>query len=185
MYVFYARDVVTSAIKILETDSLGVVARIKPRDSWNMTLRGQYWSYEDDNALFHMQGDSFWETSPELGLWAGLDLSTTSSTEPSDYYWTPYWDQRIMAVLRYLQMWQGYTFRLDLLAGLQRDQARPLRTIADVNLSGAADWEPAWGLSSSYNKRVWTYADLYVDASVMALREYIEHRIILGLNLGF
>nr|HRR34639.1 polysaccharide deacetylase family protein [Kiritimatiellia bacterium] len=185
LFVYYARDLVTSSVKTLTSDSVGAVARWKPSDTWLVNLRSQYWSYEDDNALFYVQGESFWEAMPDIGVWYGLDLSTVSSSDASDYYWTPYWDQRLLGVLRYLQEWQGYTFRFDLVGGLQREGARPLRRTDDVGLSGKTDWELVWGASSTYNKRLGSYLDLFIDGSVMALREYIDHRFLIGFNLGF
>ncbi|MDD4026342.1 MAG: polysaccharide deacetylase family protein, partial [Kiritimatiellae bacterium] len=159
IYVYYARDLVMSAVKKYHSDAVGAIVRWKPSDSWHVSMRGQYWSYEDDNALFYLQGDSFWEMMPDEGVWFGLDASTVSSSDASDYYWSPYWDQRVMAILRYLQVWQGYSFRLDLMTGLQREQGRPPRREEDVDIAGAADWEFAWGFSSSYNKRVYKYLD--------------------------
>jgi len=185
LYVFYARDLVTSAVKPIESDSVGAIARWKPSDTWHVSVRSQYWSYEDDNALFYVQGDSFWEVMSDMGIWLGIDMSTISSSDPSDYYWTPYWDERAMAVLRYQQIWQGYTYRLDLLGGMQREAGRPLRREEDVGLSGDADWEMAWGVSSTYNKHLCSYFDIFVDANVMALRDYIDHRFLIGFNLGF
>ena len=185
VYVFYARDVVMSAVKKLDSDSAGAAVRWKPSDTWHVNLRSQYWSYEDDTALSLFQGESFWEVMSDMGVWLGVDLSNVSSSDPSDYYWTPYWDQRAMGVLRYLQAWQGYTFRLDLLAGLQREDARPLRRTDDVELSGGADWDYAWGINSTYNKRLCSYLDIFMDASVMTLRDYIDHRFLIGFNLGF
>ncbi|HHU14713.1 MAG TPA: tetratricopeptide repeat protein [Lentisphaerae bacterium] len=186
LFVYYARDLVTSAVKSLTSDSVGAVARWKPKDSWHVNLRSQYWSYEDDNALFYIQGESFWEIMPDVGVWGGLDLSTVTSSKASDYYWTPYWDQRLLGVLRYLQAWQGYTFRLDLLGGLQREDGRPLRRSDDEDLGGGkSDWELVWGTSATYNKRLGSYFDLFVDGSVMALRDYIDHRFLIGFNLGF
>ncbi|MDD4103177.1 MAG: polysaccharide deacetylase family protein, partial [Kiritimatiellae bacterium] len=185
VYVYYARDLVMSSVKSYSSDSVGAIARWKPSDRWHVSMRGQYWSYEDDNAMFLMQGDSFWEMMPDEGFWFGLDASTVSSSEASDFYWTPYWDQRVMAILRYLQVRQGYSFRLDMLIGLQREQGRMPRREEEVDLSTAADWEYAWGFSSAYNKRLYKHLDLFVDANVMALREYIDHRFLLGFNLGF
>jgi len=185
VYVFYARDVVMSAVKKYDSDSAGAAVRWKPSDTWHVNLRSQYWSYEDDNALSLFQGESFWEVMSDVGVWLGVDLSNVSSSDPSDYYWTPYWDQRAMGVLRYLQAWQGYTFRLDLLAGLQREDARPLRRTDDVELAGGADWDYAWGINSTYNKRLCSYLDIFMDASVMTLRDYIDHRFLIGFNLGF
>jgi len=185
LFVYYARDLVTSAVKSLTSDSVGAVARWKPKDIWHINLRSQYWSYEDDNALFYIQGESFWELMPDVGVWGGLDFSTVTSSDASDYYWTPYWDQRLLGVLRYLQAWQGYTFRLDLLGGLQREDGRPLRRSDDLGLSGKSDWELVWGASGTYNKRLGSYLDLFIDGSVMALRDYIDHRFLIGFNLGF
>jgi len=185
LFVYYTRDLVTSSVKALTSDSVGAVARWKPSDTWIVNLRSQYWSYEDDNALFYVQGESFWEVMPDIGVWSGLDLSTVSSSDASDFYWTPYWDQRLLGVLRYLQAWQGYTFRFDLIGGLQREDARPLRRTEDEGLSGKTDWELVWGASSTYNKRLGNYFDLFIDGSVMALREYIDHRFLIGFNLGF
>ena len=122
---------------------------------------------------------------PDIGVWSGLDLSTVSSSDASDFYWTPYWDQRLLGVLRYLQAWQAYTFRFDLIGGLQREDARPLRRTEDEGLSGKTDWELVCGASSTYNKRLGNYFDLFIDGSVMALREYIDHRFLIGFNLGF
>ena len=185
LYVFYARDLVTSAVKPLSSDSVGAVARWKPDDEWHVTLRSQYWNYEDDNALFYLQGDSFWEVSPDMGVWLGIDASTISAADPCDYYWTPYWDKRVMGVLRYYQFWQGYTFRLDFLGGLQSQDNRPVRREEERGFGAGGDWEMAWGLSSTYNKRVTDYFDIFLDGSIMAMRDYIDHRLLIGFSLTF
>jgi tetratricopeptide (TPR) repeat protein len=185
LYVFYARDLVTSAVKKVESDSAGALARWKPTDQWDVLTRGVYWSYDDNNALFYLQAEAFKEMDAEMGIWLGFDLSTTTASKPSDFYWAPYWDQRAMAVLRYLQAWHGYNFRLDLLAGFHREKPRPISRVEDAGISGGSDWSPAWGLSSSYNKQVTRNLDLFVDANVTALQAYIDHRFLIGFNLGF
>jgi hypothetical protein len=185
LYVFYTRDLVTSAAKQLDSDSVGAIARWKPDDAWHVTVRGQYWRYEDDNALFYLQGDSFWETLPDMGVWLGLDASTITASDPSDYYWTPYWDKRVMGVVRYLQVWQGYTFRLDFLGGMQSQDGRPVRRSEEYGLGSGSDWELAWGVSSTYNKRLSNNLDIFFDGSVMALRDYVDHRFLIGFTLSF
>jgi hypothetical protein len=73
-----------------------------------------------------------------------------------------------------------------LLGGLQREDGRPLRRSDDEDLGGGkSDWELVWGTSATYNKRLGSYFDLFVDGSVMALRDYIDHRFLIGFNLGF
>ena len=185
LHVFYARDLVTSAVKPLDSDSVGAVARWKPDDGWHVTLRGQYWSYEDDNAMFYLQGDSYWEISPDMGIWFGIDASTISAADPSDYYWTPYWDKRVMGVMRYFQFWQGYTFRFDFLGGLQSGDSRAIRREDEQGFGAGSDWEIAWGFSSTYSKRVFKYVDIFVDGNVMAMRDYIDHRFLIGFTLSF
>jgi len=61
----------------------------------------------------------------------------------------------------------------------------PLRRSDDLGLSGKSDWELVWGASGTYNKRLGSYLDLFIDGSVMALRDYIDHRFLIGFNLGF
>ena len=185
IHVFYARDLVTSAIKPIDSDSIGAVARWKPDDIWHVTLRGQYWSYEDDNALFYLQGDSYWEVAPDMGVWFGIDASTISAADPCDYYWTPYWDKRVMGVLRYFQFWQGYSFRFDFLGGLQSGDSRPIRREDERGFGAGSDWKMAWGFSSTYNKRVFDYFDIFIDGNVMAMRDYIDHRLLIGFSLSF
>ena len=145
----------------------------------------QYWRYQDDNAFFNIQGKSFWELLPEIGIWGGVDLSTITSSEPSDFYWTPYWNQRVLAVLRYLQVWHGYTFRFDLMGGYQREDKRPIRRPVEENFVGDSDWELVWGASATYNKHLGSYLELLIDGTVMAMRDYIDHRFMIGLSLGF
>ena len=121
---------------------------------------------------------------------------------------TPYWDQRIMGILRYLQSWEGYSFRLDLLGGFSRSEARRARYLTtietedkDVMVDGVAntvteektikvpiedqatDWSLAWGVNGQYEKALGDHTFLILTGSVTALHEYIDHSFTLTLRL--
>ena len=208
--ILYDHGFVDSAVKFIEYHSAAAAADWRPADDWLLRASARYWSYDDDNAMYTARFESYWETNPDLGLWLGVQLSTTSTSHPSDFYWTPYWDERAMGVLRYLQRWEGYSFRLDLLGGFSRSRARPDRAYRiteevekTVYTDGVAntvvekkegtyvmedestDWSVSWGVTGSYEKSLGTYFDLVVEGSVTALRDYIDHTFLAYLRLHF
>ena len=206
--VGYEHGYVLSAVKNVKAHTVGASVNWKPEDSWEIASGARYASYSDDNAFYAANLDSFWETNPDLGVWLGLELSTASTSEPCDYYWTPYWDQRVMGVLRYLQNWEGYGFRLDLLGGFSRSQARRTRYLntietedKDVMVDGVANtvteekvvrvpiddeatgWSLAWGVDAQYEKMLGDHLFLILSGTVTALHEYIDHNFTLTLRL--
>ena len=208
LVVDYEHAYVLSAVKNIESDAAGVTARWLPEDGWRIETGARYASYEDDNAFFSARLESFWETNPDLGVWLGLELSTASTSDPCDYYWTPYWDQRIMGVLRYFQRWEGYGFRLDLLGGFTRSRGRDPRyfDVAEpeektVYVDGQAQtvveqkivkpplededtaWELAWGVDAQYEKNLGEHAQLLMTGTITALHEYIDHNFTIALRL--
>lgn len=211
LMAFYDRDYVSSAVKPIYYDSIGAIANWKPQDSWLVDVRGQYWSYEDDNAMFSLAGDSFWETSPDLGVWLGLQASVYNMSKPCDYYWSPFNEQRISGVLRFLQQWEGYSFRLDLLVGMSCAKGRGERiykneviTTEEVThedgtvtktkgkgegyytmIDGPSDWRRCWGVSGSYEKALTSKLSLILTADVVSLRDYIDHSVSATLRLAF
>lgn len=206
----YDHGYVDSCIKFLPYHSVAAALDWRPEDDWLLRTAARYWSYEDDNAMYYGSLESFWETNPDLGLWLGVELSTVSTSEPSDFYWTPYWDQRIMGVIRYLQHWEGYTLRLDLLGGFHRSAGREDRQYAvteevekTVYVDGVANtvteerdgvyvmedkdtsWGLAWGFTAAYERALSEYADLILEGSVTALRDYIDHTFMVYFRLHF
>ena len=206
----YDHGYVDSCVKFLPYHSVGATLDWRPEDDWFIRTAARYWSYYDDNAMYSGRLESFWETNPDLGIWLGLELSTVSTSEPSDYYWTPYWDQRIMGVIRYLQHWEGYTLRLDLLGGFHRASGRADRQYAvteevekTVYVEGVANtvkeekegvyvmedqdssWELAWGFNATYERALTQYSDLIIEGSVTALRDYIDHSFLIYFRLHF
>ncbi len=209
--VFYDRDYVSSAVKPIYYDSIGTLANWKPQDSWLVDARGQYWTYKDDNSMFSLAADTFWETNPDLGVWFGLEGSVYNMSDPCDYYWCPFNEQRICGVMRFMQQWEGYSFRLDLLAGMSCAKGRGERiykndvivteevthedgTITKEKkkadgyytlIDGASSWRRCWGVSGSYEKALTSKLSLILTADVVSLRDYIDHSVSATLRLAF
>ena len=166
--------------------------------------------FAEDISMFAGRFESYWETNPDLGIWLGFQLSTDTASKPCDFYWTPYWDERAMGVIRYLQRWEGYSFRLDLLGGFHRARGRPpVRYQIDeevektVYVEGVANtvtetregtyiledessgWSVAWGVSGTYERSLNSYFDVILEGQVTALRDYIDHSFLAYLRLRF
>ncbi len=185
IHLFYAKDLVLSAVKFLTYDSLGGEMDWGPFDFVHINTKGQYWSYSDDNALFSMQSSALVDVLPDMGVLGGVKAYTVSSSEACDYYWTPYWDQRVMALVRYRRLHKGYDFELDFEVGLQREDGRPLRRRQDDGLSAAIDWGYIWGFGSRYYQDLTDIFSVGIEFNVTALREYVDHQLILGLTAKF
>lgn len=206
----YDHGFVESAVKFIPYHSAAAALNWRPEDDWIVRSAARYWTYDDDNAMYSGRLESFWETNPDLGVWLGIDLSTVSTSDPCDYYWTPYWDKRAMGVIRYLQHWEGYSLRLDLLGGFHSADGRADRQYAiteevekTVYVDGVANtvnekrdgvyvmedkgsaWKPAWGFSGTYERALNHYADLVVEGSVTALRDYIDHAFMVYFRVHF
>ena len=210
LHFIYSHDYVASAVKNVDYHGLSASMRWKPEDAWVIDSQVQYRTYSDDNAFYSGMLESMWETSPDSGIWAGLQLSTVSTSEPHDFYWTPYWDQRVLGVLRYSQHREGYHFTFDLLAGIHQDEARPdrlyeteVRHEKTVTVDGVANtveeigteyvhmetkasgWHKIWGFAGTYERNLSTHLTLNIEGQVMALRDYIDHSVLIYLRLGF
>ena len=206
----YDHNLVDSAAKNILYNSAALRARWLPTDHWTVDTRAQYWSYEDDNAMYSAFGESLWEISPGMGVWAGAQLSTVSTSEGCDFYWTPYWDERAMGLLRYHQAWEGYTLDLDFLAGWARSEGRGSKLFEteeeeekDIMIDGMAntiketktkyverndpgsDWHLSWGFTGKLDKRLTPIFGLSLEGNVVALREYIDHAVLLSLSAQF
>jgi len=185
LHLFYSKDVVQSAVKFITSDSIGSVMDWRPFDALFITTKGQYWSYSDDNALFNMTSTALVDVFPDMGVMAGVEGYVITSSEACDYYWTPYWDQRVMGLLRYKREHKGYEFELDFKVGLQREDGRPLRRRQDDGLSAATDWGYIWGFRSRYYQQLTDVVSLGIEANVTALREYVDHQLVIGLTAQF
>ena len=208
--LLYDRNYVQSAVKFVPYHAVSFGADWKPGDDWLVRTFARYWSYDDDNAMFSGRFEAFHETNQDLGIWLGVQLSTDTTSDPCDYYWTPYWDERAMGVLRYAQRWEGYLFRIDLQGGFSRSRGRDGReykteeevektvyvegvanTVTEtkegtyIMEDGDSGWSVAWGVSGVYERSLNSYFDLVLEGSVTALRDYIDHVCTAYLRLRF
>jgi tetratricopeptide (TPR) repeat protein len=206
----YDHNLVASAAKDVKYDSALVRAMWLPTDHWVIDTRAQYWTYEDGNAMFSAFGESLWEIAPTMGIWGGAQLSTVSTSEGCDFYWTPYWDQRAMGVLRYHQAWEGFAMDFDFLGGWARTEGRGSKLFEaeeeeekDVMVDGIANtvketktvyvprddpgsgWHLSWGFAGKLEKHLNSILSLGLEGNVVALREYIDHAVILSLTAQF
>ena len=206
----YDHNYVPSAVKNVSYHGFLGDVNWKPEDSWLVDARVQYRTYSDDNAFFSGLLESMWQTSQDSGIWGGLQLSTVSVSEPHDFYWTPYWDQRVLGVLRYTQQREGYHFTFDLMCGIHQDEARPDRlyetevkhektvtvdgvanTVEEIGTeyvpmeTKASGWHKIWGFAGTYERNLSAHLTLNIEGQVMALRDYIDHSILIYLKLGF
>ena len=195
----FEHDLVASARREISYNGFGLNARWLTSDRWELAGVARYLSYEDDNAMVQLSGGTFWQLFERQGIWGGLEASTYSTDEDSEFYWTPYWDTRYAAVLRLLRAYQDYFFRFDVRLGQQREDARPEDELAWRNLKARADadgnwdagpnpdadWDTFVGLGATYRQRLWRRLDLIGDLSVNFLRDYSEHDFTVGLQYNF
>ena len=185
IHLFYAKDLVDSAAKLITYDSVGGEMEWNPLDFFTMNTKAQYWSYSDNNALFNIRTSGLFDIVPDIGVKGGMEVYTITSSHACDYYWTPYWDQRATGILRYQRSYQGYDFFLDFMMGLQREDGRPLRRKQDDGLSSASDWGYIWGFRGKYDHRINDTFSVGIEGTVTALREYVDHQLVMSLTAEF
>lgn len=192
-------DLIPSARRKIDYDSLAVNARWKVNDSWELVGDTRYWSLSDKNAMGMLAASSFWQLFERQGIWGGIESSVYSMDEDSDFYWSPYWDTRYAGVLRLRRTYQDYYFQFDARLGRQKEKARPEVMNEWLNLqaqaekdgnwsagtSPEADWDTFVGIGGSYRQRLWRHLDLFGNISVNFLRNYSEHDFSVGLQYNF
>jgi tetratricopeptide (TPR) repeat protein len=200
MVVSYSRDVVLSARDMISYDALGLSSIWDVSDSWRLEGRAGYSKYEDENAMMSLEGISLWEMNEDLGIWAGAEASTYTLDKDSQLYWSPYWDTRIAALLRWRRSnAPRYSLTLDVRLGQQREKARPEEEAAYLNLKAQAesdgtwdpgsgpgsDWSTFLGASATYRHRIGPGLEVFADVRTVALREYAEHDVRAGVQVDF
>ncbi|NLL84393.1 MAG: polysaccharide deacetylase family protein [Lentisphaerae bacterium] len=186
MSVYYSHDLLSVAYRLYQSDSIGINSRWKVSDTWIVDIRGQYSIYSDDNAMYQMGAESFWEIAPEFGLWFGLQYAMATTSDYNPYYWTPFWDQRASTVLRYAEAWQGRTFYVDFIFGRQREGKR----MQDHNdwgavFGSASDWHNAWGIGGTFRQQFKNNWEVVIDVRTMFLRNYADHSFYLSIDHTF
>jgi hypothetical protein len=182
----YDHDYVASAVKDVTYDSLALTAAWLPYDYWKLSGRTQYWSYRDDNAMYFMNLESLWSSESMPTVWYGLRFNTTTTSEASDFYWTPYWDKRVLGVLRYETDSDKMRFRTDILGGFSKSDGRGGFTLDGENYHDRdTDWEAIWGFGGLYSYDITDWLTVSVEYDILAMRTYIDHMVLLYLLSHF
>jgi len=188
----FDHDYVASAVKAVPYDSLALTAAWLPSDYWKLSGRTQYWTYRDDNAMYFMNLESLWSSEAMPTVWYGLRFNTTTTSDPSDFYWTPYWDKRALGVLRYETDSDKMRFRADILGGFSKSDGRGGFALEDKNLLDSDDattftniydldtnWKAIWGFGGLYSYDITDWLTVSVEYDILAMRSYIDHMVLL------
>ena len=176
----FDHDYVASAVKDVTYDSLALTAAWLPSDYWKLSGRTQYWSYSDDNAMYFQNLESLWSSESMPTVWYGLRFSTTTTSDASDFYWTPYWDKRALGVLRYETDSDKMRFRTDLVGGFSKSDGRGGFTLDGENYYDRdTDWEAIWGFGGLYSYDITDWLTVSAEYDILAMRSYIDHMVLL------
>lgn len=188
----YDHDYVASAAKAVTYDSLALTAAWLPSDYWKLSGRTQYWTYRDDNAMYFMNLESLWSSESMPTVWYGLRFNTTTTSDASDFYWTPYWDKRVLGVLRYETDSDKLRFRADIFGGFSKSDGRGGFALDDANYKSTSEsykfrnvydqdtgWETIWGFSGLYSYDITDWLTVSVEYDILAMRSYIDHMVLL------
>ena len=182
----FDHDYVASAVKDVTYDSLALTAAWLPSDYWKLSGRTQYWSYSDDNAMYFQNLESLWSSESMPTVWYGLRFSTTTTSDASDFYWTPYWDKRVLGVLRYETDSDKMRFRTDMLGGFSKSDGRGGFTLDGENYHDRdTDWEAIWGFGGLYSYDITDWLTASAEYDILAMRTYIDHMVLLYLLSHF
>ncbi len=183
----YQHDVVPSARDIITYDSLTAKSIWRAKDWWHISGVAYFSEYEDNNAYLHADLENFWRLSMKQDLWLGFHNSLDTMDMHSDFYWSPYWDQRHYFILRLRRSYPNYFGMIRVNMGWQKSDTRPL-TADEINALTArgetefgeeSDWKPLIGIGGSITRKWDSGWELSCEASVNSLANYTE-RIIQG-----
>ena len=195
----YNHGVVPSAVELITYDQLLFRPIWRVTDHWQASGLASFSFYEDNNSFVNGELENIWLISENYNVWAGLFSSITTTDEPSDLYWTPYWEQRHYALMQIRRNYAGFSASLQGNLGFQKEKARDEEIQEYLNLQAAAaeqggfsagegpdeGWNKLMGFSASLNK---TFANGFeVNASflVNATKAYIEHNVFGSILYRF
>ena len=127
-------------------------------------------------------------------VWYGLRFNTTTTSDPCDFYWTPYWDKRALGVLRYETDSDKVRFRADIVGGFSKSDGRGAFVLNDKNIEKTEDtspfltiydldtkWEVIWGFGGLYSYDITDWLTISAEFDILAMRSYIDHMVLLYL----
>ena len=136
--------------------------------------------------MYFMNLESLWSSESMPTVWYGLRFNTTTTSEASDFYWTPYWDKRVLGVLRYETDSDKTRFRADILGGFAKSDGRGGFVMDGEKYSDRdTDWEAIWGFAGLYSYDITDWLTVSVEYDILAMRSYIDHMVLLYLLTHF
>ena len=147
--------------------------------------------------MYFLNLESLWSDESMPTIWYGLRFSTTTTSDASDFYWTPYWDKRLLGVLRYETDSDRLSFRADLMGGFSKSDGRGGFVLDDENYTSSSgstfrnekdrdtDWEAIWGFSGLYSYDITDWMKVAVEYDILAMRSYIDHMVLLYILAHF
>ncbi|MBU1694360.1 MAG: hypothetical protein KKC51_10410, partial [Verrucomicrobia bacterium] len=111
----------------------------------------------DDNSLLRLVAENFWRISDRYDIWLGLQNALVTTDLESDLYWTPYWDQRHLLIVRLRRSYPNYYGMVRVNVGLQKAKGRPEEWDlfnARRAVGEAQGWSPGEGPDESWNQLI-------------------------------
>lgn len=194
----YERSFVPSAREVLHEDAFSARADWQPRDRWSLSFYGRFSYTEDTNTLLHARLLSLWTLDARRAFSAGFEADIATADEKTDRYWTPYWEQRLLGLLRLVRQYPRFSASAEARLGMAREKGRPAelerwRAIAargqklgfDPGDPPGMDWTPAAGLGLSYNRRWGDRWEWSLTGQCAFFGEYSEYTLETRLLLLF
>ncbi len=195
----YQHDLAPSARKPIGYDAAGLSVAYRAEDWWDLSGSGQYSFYEDDNSVLQLNGRSMWLVSERRNLYLGVEASLITVAQASDYYWSPYWEQRYYIVARIVRTRPKFFASAEAKLGEVHDRARQADVDAYNTLKAQATppalsqnqawypgpnpqqgWSPSIGLNGTLRRRWGQHWELYGNAGITFLNDYSEHNLDAG-----
>lgn len=190
----YDRDLIPSGRKPITTDSVSFRTIWHTRDWWELGAVGRYSHFSDTNSMLHLVGSSMWLVGEQQNIYAGFQYELTTVDDYSEYYWSPYWEERFSLVLRMNRSFPSFYAGAEAKAGLAREDGRPedMEIWKKLKVQGdsqgfyagdepGTDWEPTVGLSGTLRRMIGRHWELEAQAGTSFYSDYSEY--IVGATL--
>lgn len=194
----YARGLVPSAREMITYDSFGIRPYWRIRDGWHANGIGYFAYYDDQNSYLKAEIENYWVLSHRHDIWWGIRNSIDTVDRDSDLYWTPFWDQRHVLLLRLRRSFPDYYGQLRVHFGYQKTEPRREELdeyeVARVQgeeqgyspgLGPDDDWEKMMGFAASVTRKFKNGFEFTGEVTVNAADDYTEHTALVRLQYNF
>lgn len=191
----YQYDVIPSAKRLITYNSAAMLGALRLRDWWDLLGHGQYSYLSDDNSIMRLNVNSDWLVAERMGFYLGVEGSFITADQYSPDYWSPYWEQRYYVVGRLKRSYPRFYGSVEVRVGRIYDRARQedmdaynaRKLVADKEGWYPGDspelgWDSLIGFAANFRKQFFNHWELYGEASVNAVRDYIEYYLKGGLT---